>query len=67
MLPTMAGAAHRCVIPEYKFDIERLTELLMEDRAHNPSHYSVVLVSEGAMFEGGEMVFEDRPRMPLVI
>jgi len=57
MLPTMAGAAHRCVIPEYKFNIERLTELLIYDRDHNPSHYSVVLVSEGAMFEGGEMVF----------
>jgi len=57
MLPTMAGAAHRCVIPEYKFDIERLTELLIYDRDHNPSHYSVVLVSEGAMFEGGEMIF----------
>ena len=56
MLPTMAGAAHRCVIPEYKFNIERLTELLIYDRNHNPSHYSVVLVSEGAMFEGGEMV-----------
>src|SRR6266542_467958 len=60
MLPTMAGAAHRCVIPEYEFNIERLTELLMQDRANNPSRYSVVLVSEGAMFEGGEMVFTDR-------
>jgi 6-phosphofructokinase 1 len=60
MLPTMAGAAHRCVIPEYKFDIEKLTELMVYDRAHNPSRYSVVLVSEGAMFEGGEMVFADR-------
>ena len=59
MLPTMAGAAHRCVIPEHKFHIERLAELLMYDRKHNPSHYSVVLVSEGAMFEGGEMVFSD--------
>lgn len=59
MLPTMAGAANRCVIPEYKFDIERLTELLSQDRRENPSHYAVVLVSEGAMFEGGEMVFED--------
>ncbi len=58
MLPTMAGAANRCVIPEYKFNIERLTELLVEDRAHNPSKYSVVLVSEGAMFEGGDMIFE---------
>src|SRR5512134_3622144 len=60
MLPTMAGAANRCVIPEYKFNIERLTELLMYDRLHNPSRYSVVLVSEGAMFEGGEMVFADK-------
>jgi len=60
MLPTMAGSANRCVIPEHKFNIERLTELLSEDRRRNPSHYSVVLVSEGAMFEGGEMVFENQ-------
>jgi 6-phosphofructokinase 1 len=60
MLPTMAGAANRCVIPECKFDIEHLTELLCYDRARNPSKYSVVIVSEGAMFEGGEMVFSDR-------
>ena len=60
MLPTMAGAAHRCVIPEYEFKIERLAELLMLDRKYNPSQYSVVLVSEGAMFEGGEMIFQDR-------
>lgn len=52
MLPTMAGAANRCVIPEYKFDLEHLTELLVEDRANNPSKYSVVLVSEGATFKG---------------
>jgi len=59
MLPTMAGAANRCVIPEYEFDIERLTELLIYDRERNPSKYSIVLVSEGAMFKGGEMVFQD--------
>lgn len=60
MLPAMAGAAHRCVIPESKFNIERLAELLMYDRQHNPSHYAVVLVSEGAMFEGGEMIYTDK-------
>lgn len=60
MLPTMAGAANRCVIPEYKFNIEHLTELLSRDRDANPSRYSVLLISEGAMFEGGEMVFQDR-------
>jgi 6-phosphofructokinase len=60
MLPTMAGAANRCVIPEYTFNIDRLAELLVSDRNRNPSRYSVVLVSEGAMFEGGEMVFADK-------
>jgi len=59
MLPTMAGAGNRCVIPEYKFDIEHLTGLLAEDRFKNPSRYAVVLVSEGAMFEGGDMIFND--------
>ncbi len=59
MIPTMAGAANRCVIPEHKFDVENLTQLLIEDRYKNPSKYSVVLVSEGAMFKGGEMIFKD--------
>ncbi len=56
MLPTMAGVANRCVIPEFKFNVERLTELLIDDRNHNPSRYSTVLVSEGATFEGMEQM-----------
>jgi 6-phosphofructokinase 1 len=60
LLPTMAGAAGRCVIPEHKFDIEHLCDLLTHDRNKNPSNYSVVLVSEGATFTGtDEMFFED--------
>lgn len=62
MLPTMAGAANRCVIPEYEFDIDHLIDLLIHDRAKNPSNYSIVLVSEGAMFKGGDMVFENMER-----
>lgn len=58
LLPTMAGAADRCVIPEHPFDIEHLTELLTYDRNRHPSNYSVVLVSEGAIMEGEEMLFE---------
>ncbi len=61
MLPTMAGAANRCVIPEHPFDIELLTELLSRDRYRNPSKYAIVLVSEGARF-GGDMVFSDLSR-----
>jgi 6-phosphofructokinase 1 len=48
LLPTMAGAADRCVIPEHAADLEQLTELMVYDRNRNPSRYSVVLVSEGA-------------------
>lgn len=58
LLPTLAGAADRCVIPEQRFDIERLCALMSEDRTRNPERYAIVLVSEGAAFEGG-MVFED--------
>jgi 6-phosphofructokinase 1 len=60
ILPTLAGAADRCVIPEFKFDMEHLTELLCHDRAREPRKYSVVIVSEGAMFQGGEMIMSDR-------
>ena len=62
LLPTMAGAGNRCVIPEHKFSIEHLCELLTQDRSTNPSLYAVVLISEGAMFEGGEMIFESEEK-----
>ncbi|MEO6447042.1 MAG: ATP-dependent 6-phosphofructokinase [Gemmatimonadaceae bacterium] len=63
LLPTMAGAADRCVIPEHPVDLEHLTELLTYDRNRHPSRYAVVLVSEGAhltaqdgmSFEGEEV------------
>ena len=59
LLPTMAGAANRCVIPEHHFDMEHLAELMVHDRDRNPSSYSVVLVSEGAQIAGdSEMSFE---------
>lgn len=52
LLPTMAGAADRCCIPEHRFDIEQLAELLVYDRNRNPSKYSVALISEGAQTAG---------------
>ncbi len=63
LLPTMAGAGNRCVIPEHTFNIENLCELMSRDRDSNPSNYSVVLVSEGATFTGqGDMMFEDQEK-----
>ena len=59
LLPTMAGAADRCCIPEHPFDIELLLELMTHSRRNNPSRYSVVLVSEGARLKHEEeMSFE---------
>jgi len=59
LLPAMAGAVDRCVIPECEFEMEHLTELLCEDRRNNPSKYAVVLISEGAQWKDqAEMVFE---------
>ncbi len=43
----------RCLIPEYPFDIDLICSLLVEDKASNPSHYALVIVSEGAMWTGG--------------
>jgi len=60
MLPTMAGAATRCVIPEHEFSLDILTEMLMYDRNRNPSKYAVALVSEGAVVAGGEKVWASR-------
>jgi len=63
LLPAMAGAANRCVIPEYEFDIEHLCDLMSHDRRKNPSNYSVVIVSEGATFRGlEEMVYADQEK-----
>jgi 6-phosphofructokinase len=58
LLPTFAGAADRCLIPEHPFGIERLAELLVADRNAHPDRLAVCLVSEGAVPEGGEMSFE---------
>jgi 6-phosphofructokinase 1 len=42
----------RCLIPECPFDLEHLCELLVEDKHNNPSHYSLVVASEGAVWKG---------------
>jgi ATP-dependent phosphofructokinase / diphosphate-dependent phosphofructokinase len=42
----------RCLIPEFPFALDRLAELLVEDKRNNPSNYSFVIVSEGAVWAG---------------
>jgi 6-phosphofructokinase 1 len=55
----LAGA-DRVVIPEVPFDAEKLSELLMKDKKDNPSHYSMLAISEGAKFKDGEMVLSGK-------
>jgi 6-phosphofructokinase 1 len=43
----------RAVISEVPFDIDRLAQFLSQDRGHNPSHYAILTISEGAYFQGG--------------
>ena len=45
----------RCVIPEYRYDMQHLADLLVEDHAASGSHYAIVITSEGAVWEGGEI------------
>jgi 6-phosphofructokinase len=42
----------RCAIPEYKFNLEKMIDLLLTDKRNNPSNYAMVVLSEGAEWEG---------------
>lgn len=42
----------RCCIPEYKFDLKKLIGLLAADKKANPSNYALVILSEGAEWQG---------------
>ena len=48
--------ADRTLISEVPFDIKRVAELLAADRSRNPSRYAVLILSEGAQMQGGEIV-----------
>jgi len=51
-LYTAYVTAIRCCIPEYKVDLKHLIELLVQDKRNNPSNYSLVILSEGAEWQG---------------
>ena len=53
-LYTAYAISIRCAIPEYKVDLDKLIQLLIEDKRRNPSNYALVVLSEGAAWEGYE-------------
>jgi ATP-dependent phosphofructokinase / diphosphate-dependent phosphofructokinase len=42
----------RCGIPEYSFDLDHMIELIMIDKKNNPSNYALLVLSEGAKWNG---------------
>src|SRR2546421_1601714 len=54
-LYTAYATSIRCVIPEYKVDLDKLIQLLVEEKRANPSNYALVVLSEGATWEGYEV------------
>ncbi len=51
-LYTAYVTALRCCIPEYKVDLKHLIDILISDKRSNPSNYSLVILSEGAEWQG---------------
>ena len=46
----------RTIISEVPFDVDKLAKFLLNDKRTNPSHYAIMTISEGATFEGGDVV-----------
>src|SRR5206468_3247442 len=51
-LYTAYVASIRCAIPEFKFDLDKMIDLLITDKRNNPSNYCLVVMSEGAAWDG---------------
>jgi 6-phosphofructokinase 1 len=51
-LYTAYATSIRCVIPEYTVDLDKLIGLLVDEKRANPSNYALVVLSEGARWEG---------------
>jgi ATP-dependent phosphofructokinase / diphosphate-dependent phosphofructokinase len=56
LITALLAGADRALISECPYDPDRVVELLLADRAANPSHYAVVTISEGAHPSGGRIV-----------
>ncbi|MGY8678267.1 6-phosphofructokinase [Bradyrhizobium sp. UFLA05-153] len=51
-LYTAYATSIRCVIPEYRINLDKLIALLLEEKRANPSNYALIVLSEGAEWEG---------------
>jgi 6-phosphofructokinase 1 len=51
-LYTAYATSLRCCIPEHAFDLNKLISTLVADKAKSPSNYSLIILSEGAKWNG---------------
>ncbi|MBN2303627.1 MAG: 6-phosphofructokinase [Anaerolineae bacterium] len=56
LIAAYLAGVDRAIISEVPFNVERLSELILKDKAENPSNYAMLTVSEGARLEKGEIV-----------
>ncbi len=56
LLSASLADADRVLIAEAPFEMRHLADLVAKDRMDNPSRYALVVISEGARVEGGELI-----------
>jgi 6-phosphofructokinase len=56
LISSYLAGVDRAIISEVPFDIEKLADLLMQDKRANPSNYAMMTISEGAQIMGEEIV-----------
>jgi 6-phosphofructokinase 1 len=49
---TAYATSLRCCIPEHPFDLQKLLGVLRQDKAKSPSNYALIVLSEGALWQG---------------
>ncbi len=56
LISAYLAGVDRAIISEVPFDIDKLADLLMQDKQANPSHYAIMTISEGAHEINGEVI-----------
>jgi 6-phosphofructokinase 1 len=61
LITALLAQVDRALISEVPFEIEKVADLLMDDKRRNPSNYAVLTVSEGATYKGGKIIESGKP------
>jgi 6-phosphofructokinase 1 len=64
LISAYLAGVDRAIISEVPFRVERLADLLMQDKRVNPSHYAMMTISEGAKMIDEEVVHKDEELDP---